>query len=79
MTDLEIANFLKNYQEPNGTIVQAFFQSLIQSSDMCPNQIASKILEQELGSYYDIFKSLKEASDTKSEVMMRIPFDITIE
>ena len=70
---------IEKYRLKNLPQVKDPLQTLLDDLQQKDNQIASKILEQELGSYYDIFKSLKEASDTKSEVMMRIPFDITIE
>lgn len=70
---------LEKYRLKNLPVVKDPLQTLLDDLQQKDNQIATNILEQELGSYYDIFKSLKEASQAKSEVMMRLPFDIQID
>ena len=70
---------LEKYRLKNLPVVKDPLQTLLDDLQQKDSQIATNILEQELGVYYDVFKSLKEASQTKSQVMMRIPFDITIE
>ena len=70
---------LEKYRLKNLPVVKDPLQTLLDDLQQKDNQIATNILEQELGAYYDIFKSLKEASQTKSQVMMQMPFDITIE
>lgn len=70
---------LEKYRLKNFPVVKDPIQAFLDQLQNKDNQIATQILEQELGDYYKTYQSLKSAVDNDQMIMMQMPFDITIQ